>query len=1156
MLKQLLSVLLIGLVVFTTKPIYAFSDIDQANNYQKFFLKTQELIHIYEKQLGYNADPFAYVFNNDEANRIYKDLLTQEGTFFCEDSYFFKIRLELIKNNYNLNLEFIQEFLAAAERAAKSSTANLNEKQSHLLGLKMLSPYLFRFVENQEIGDTKEQPEKKEKEKEQNKEQEKKQDAAAPEWPPESDDSYKPNTKDLGKEKDDRKKIIIAEVNFKTPVFGQVIYDSIVRKSSSPFLATDQPWSTEKSPIAKSGLTNEYMKIYTLGKQDLKLFMPTGYIPGALDESEAVITSTEKGGYRLHLKKDFKELSIPLHQTPSSQLSSYQKDIYTRPVGISIDELPEKAQVAIIHKFDPKAEYKAEEVTKAIATHLAKDYLYSSGARPETDPIAALSAGIFQCDMAAYIMTAILRDIYKIPSRIVAGYRAKRANHDNKMYSYLVTPEDGHAWVEVFIDGSWRYFDPTPTKKDKEDDKKEKEKKDFSDWNDEEPTTNKPPENEPPTDQGKTQENKDDKDKAKEDEQNKANTESKDTNNDEKQFLRDQLDQKLLDVLLQQEPETNPLKKNAWRTILIQILNPFQSSHDIQNKLYTYENVFGNTQELKKVLSEAKEAHKKSHCPLAQWFDELSKKIFNQDINETYKDLLRIIRILEIYHEISDRADIKDLILEIKKPLGAIIKILNKMNSAIAEDIALVDDFKDNSPSLLWKSLRKDYSLGVIGANIPTQNLAKDIRAGKLNDKKLINALYEHTNFILNSSFKPGKMEVKTWLQESLIRGPDILPLTQFSDQRNAILMRPDLDIVENMQRGTAYHLTNRKKIFTESKKEQNEAQRITIVGFDTSGSMSGGLDEFQAALITAFACRAIDDVTASGKHRHKILLIPFDDKVGTPMKINNIDDILNLITNYKSWLKNTSGGTDIQKFLLQAMALIVEAQTNAKNPLDAANIIVMSDGESAIDYEELSKARKAIHRDTPLQAMFIALGSSNPDLKRFAQDAKKMGMNSQDLYRSFTHNEINNLMQKSQKNDLEEYQKAFYSLKKPQDISQIDRMEITNLFKVMTERTKQFKEKTLIRTTPSKQPISHKYDLSAKTKSISKKNHQERKIEAWLHEFREWVKKYDLNKDSKLFALILDDLMINFEKTLNVKFEDLGHFELEQLNHLLQTNE
>jgi uncharacterized protein with von Willebrand factor type A (vWA) domain len=358
------------------------------------------------------------------------------------------------------------------------------------------------------------------------------------------------------------------------------------------------------------------------------------------------------------------------------------------------------------------------------------------------------------------------------------------------------------------------------------------------------------------------------------------------------------------------------------------------------------------------------------------------------------------------------------------------------------------------------------------------------------------------------------------------------------------------------MEQGTAYHMTNRKKIDAESQKEQDEAERITIVGFDTSGSMVGELAEFQAALITAFACRAIDDVTASGRHRHKVLLVPFDDEVGTPMKINNIEDVLGLIGNYRDWLRNTGGGTEIQKFLLQAMSLVAEAQITAKSTFDIANIIVMSDGESPIDYQELRKARNAIHRDTPLQAMFVALGSTNPELKRFAQEAKNMGMDSQDLYRSFSEGEISSVISKSKQNDSGEYEKAFYSLTEPKDIVQSDRSEIIKIFKTVIEKTKQLEEKTLTRITPFKEIRDHKKDLSDKTNSAAgKTNYQEREVEGWIQKFREWMEKHEIHKDSKLFELVLDDLMNNFEETVGVKFEDLGYYELGQLNHLLEKN-
>ena len=105
MKNRLLCGLLIGWAVFFAQPIYSFSDANKAEGYQDVFLTTNALIRSYEKKLGFYANPFAYVFNSDEANLVYQGLLTQERDFFCEDSYLFKLKLELIKNSYDFDLE-------------------------------------------------------------------------------------------------------------------------------------------------------------------------------------------------------------------------------------------------------------------------------------------------------------------------------------------------------------------------------------------------------------------------------------------------------------------------------------------------------------------------------------------------------------------------------------------------------------------------------------------------------------------------------------------------------------------------------------------------------------------------------------------------------------------------------------------------------------------------------------------------------------------------------------------------------------------------------------------------------------------------------------------------------------------------------------------
>ena len=178
------------------------------------------------------------------------------------------------------------------------------------------------------------------------------------------------------------------------------------------------------------------------------------------------------------------------------------------------------------------------------------------------------------------------------------------------------------------------------------------------------------------------------------------------------------------------------------------------------------------------------------------------------------------------------------------------------------------------------------------------------------------------------------------------------------------------------------------------------EAKRISIVGFDVSGSMAGQNAEFQAALLAAFVCRALEDVSPAGVHRHTVLLVPFGSDVYPPLEIKSSQDALDLIKNHQKVLANRGDGTDIQKFLMQAMKLISDAQ-DAKNPFEIANIILMSDGGSSVDYDELTKARKLIHRDTPIQMMFAAIGETNPDLQKFASDSKSMGQR-KDFIRNF----------------------------------------------------------------------------------------------------------------------------------------------------------
>ena len=77
-------------------------------------------------------------------------------------------------------------------------------------------------------------------------------------------------------------------------------------------------------------------------------------------------------------------------------------------------------------------------------------------------PLDALNKGAFQCDGSLGL--AGFEDRYEIPTRVVGGYRAKKYKK-GKENSFLVLQNDLHVWVEVYADGAWHTFDPTPIKR-------------------------------------------------------------------------------------------------------------------------------------------------------------------------------------------------------------------------------------------------------------------------------------------------------------------------------------------------------------------------------------------------------------------------------------------------------------------------------------------------------------------------------------------------------------------------------------------------------------------------------------------------------------------------------------------------------------------
>jgi len=99
-----------------------------------------------------------------------------------------------------------------------------------------------------------------------------------------------------------------------------------------------------------------------------------------------------------------------------------------------------------------------------IETYLMRTHTYSLTTAPPPPGMTVIEDFLFNskkgyCEHYATSMVLMLRGI-GIHSRIVNGYYG---GEENEYGSYLIVRQsNAHSWVEAYIDGQWKIFDPTP----------------------------------------------------------------------------------------------------------------------------------------------------------------------------------------------------------------------------------------------------------------------------------------------------------------------------------------------------------------------------------------------------------------------------------------------------------------------------------------------------------------------------------------------------------------------------------------------------------------------------------------------------------------------------------------------------------------------
>ncbi len=590
-------------------------------------VRRQTLLATYIEALYPKEDPFSRVFSLEQGTAIFERLSIRKQA----NGVYVKSSLAQVNDalkhwharNPEIDLELIQAVLDDADKVITSSGYSLIERQSNLLALRMLGDYLHRFEVPVEVLDRDgEKPEKKGEEKTPSQHKAEPKLKSQPSYQ-ETPKGYEPNTKDTekGNEKGSKEdQYIIAEANFATPFWGQAYYSEVVRGAAVPLQDIDLPMFF-KAP-ASSSATGKEMVVRTYGKKQVRLFLPPGFQPLQPTDPRARILRGANGGYELKMSEDLGEVRVPLQTGVKELLNPLVLEILTREVGFMDSQWPALIRADLFDKVSPNQAHNALVVAQAVANHLSGKYLYSVGARAEKDPIDALSAGAFQCDMAAFLMVGVLRDVYQIPSRVVGGFRAKKHKAGKDLKSYLVMPGDAHAWVEVYHDGQWHVYDPTPIKKDKKDKKDEKDDEDGEkdEYSDRELENILKSESEgEPSEPGHEEKQKSHQERVKEASQKREKEQNLEPKTDpanmmDNQELASKLELGSLSLLT--DGVQNPFRDRGIRVLLRLILDPRQSGQTIFDALAQSKSLMlgASSEQVKSIYQEAVQLHEKKPC--------------------------------------------------------------------------------------------------------------------------------------------------------------------------------------------------------------------------------------------------------------------------------------------------------------------------------------------------------------------------------------------------------------------------------------------------------------------------------------------------------------------------------------------------------------
>jgi len=231
-------------------------------------------------------------------------------------------------------------------------------------------------------------------------------------------------------------------------------------------------WTTDRSYRDASGNLSQAPPNAELLRQEFTItgladiWMPAVYRPVSLDGDNIIwdeITSTlvVADGSRLSRGDTYRVISAPA--IPTAEQLIVASPVVPPNISVAFTALPED--------FSPRITELAQEITSGAATPYQKtlalqnffldDFVYSLDV-PTGHDDNRMKTFLFDdrrgyCEQFAGTFAAMARSI-GLPTRVAVGFTPGELVDGE----YIVRGENYHAWPEVWIDGDWVYFEPTP----------------------------------------------------------------------------------------------------------------------------------------------------------------------------------------------------------------------------------------------------------------------------------------------------------------------------------------------------------------------------------------------------------------------------------------------------------------------------------------------------------------------------------------------------------------------------------------------------------------------------------------------------------------------------------------------------------------------